>query len=288
MKYGFIAEHRDTFNVLTMCRLLEVSPSGYYRFRVRRPSARAKENERLLTKIRAIHEESRQVYGSPKVYRQLRREGEACNHKRVERLMKEHQLKAKRARKFKATTNSQHTLPVAENLLNREFQPGAPDRAWVGDITYIWTAEGWLYLAVFIDLFSRMVVGWSISERMTTELVEAALGMGITRRGGRAPRLVHTDRGSQYASDRFRELVEQVFALQSMSRKGNCWDNAVAESFFSALKVEMVDHEEFETRREATLAVFDYIEVFYNRKRIHSATGFLSPAEYEEQFKGAA
>lgn len=283
-----MGEHQEEFNILTMCRVLEVSPAGYYRWRARPQSQRAKENERLLEKIRAIYAESRQNYGSPKIYRKLRQDGEECNHKRVERLMKEHEMRAKRVRKFKATTHSKHTLPVAENLLNREFQPAAPDQAWAGDITYVWTEEGWLYLAVFIDLFSRMVVGWSMSERMTTELVEAALRMGVARRGGRAPLLVHTDRGSQYASASFRRLVEQVFSLQSMSRKGNCWDNAVAESFFSALKLELVHHERFQTRREATMATFDYIEVFYNRSRIHSATGYLSPAEYEEQFKRAA
>ena len=288
MKYGFIHERRDGFDVLTLCRVLEVSPSGYYRFRDRPPSARGKENERLLTKIRAIHEEGRHNYGSPKIYHKLRQDGEECNHKRVERLMKEHEIRAKRSRKFRATTNSKHTLPVAENLLNREFRPAAPDQAWAGDITYVWTEEGWLYAAVFIDLFSRMVVGWSMSERMTSELVEAALRMGVARRGGRAPLLVHTDRGSQYASASFRRLVEQVLSSQSMSRKGDCWDNAVAESFFSALKLELVHHERFQTRREATMAIFDYIEVFYNRSRIHSATGYLSPAEYEEQFKRAA
>lgn len=288
MKYGFIREHKDEFNILTMCLVLEVSASGYYRFRERPQSEREKENQRLVEKIRAIHEQSRKNYGSPKVYQRLRQDGEECNHKRVERLMKEHEIRAKRTRKFKATTNSKHTLPVAENLLNREFQPAAPDQAWAGDITYVWTEEGWLYLAVFIDLFSRMVVGWSMSARMTSELVEAALAMGVARRGGRAPLLVHTDRGSQYASASFRRLVEQLFSTQSMSRKGNCWDNAVSESFFSALKLELVHDERFGTRREATMAIFDYIEVFYNRSRIHSATGYLSPAEYEERFNRAA
>jgi putative transposase len=288
VKYGFVEEHRHEFSVRAMCRVLEVSPSRYYRWRRQPQSAREKENERLLGKIRAIHEESRRNYGSPKVYQKLRQQGEQVNHKRVEQLMKEHQIRAKRARKFKATTNSKHAHPVAENLLNREFQQAAPDRAWAGDITYVWTAEGWLYLAVFIDLYSRIVVGWSMSSRMTSELVEAALSMGVARRGGKAPLLVHTDRGSQYASASFRELVEKVFSSQSMSRKGNCWDNAVSESFFSALKLELVHHERFGTRREATMAIFDYIEVFYNRSRIHSSIGYLSPAEYEEEFKRAA
>lgn len=242
----------------------------------------------MLAKIREIHEQSRKLYGSPKVYQKLRQQGEQVNHKRVERLMKEHGVRARRVKKFRATTNSKHTLPVAENLLNRQFQQTAPGRAWAGDITYIWTDEGWLYVAVFIDLFSRMVVGWSMRAHMTSELVEAALRMGVARRGGHAPRLVHTDRGSQYASASFRQLVADVFCTQSMSRRGNCWDNAVAESFFSALKLELVHHERFQTRRQATTQIFDYIEVFYNRSRIHSAIGYLSPAEYEERFERAA
>lgn len=271
-----------------MCRVLEVSPAGYYRWRGRPPSDREQENERLLAKIRRIHEESRHNYGSPKVYQQLCQRGEQVNHKRVERLMKVHGIRAKRARKFKATTNSQHRHPVAENILSREFQQTAPNEAWAGDITYVWTEEGWLYLAVFLDLYSRMVVGWSMNSRMSSEIVEAALTMAIARRGGRAPRLIHTDRGSQYASASFRELVGKIFSTQSMSRKGNCWDNAVAESFFSGLKLELVHHEKFATRQEATMAIFDYIEVFYNRSRIHSSIGYLSPAEYEEKFKRAA
>lgn len=288
MKYGFIEEHRHEFSICAMCRALEVSPSGYYRWRSRPRSEREQENQRLLVKIRQIHEASRRNYGSPKVYKKLRQAGEQVNHKRVERLMKEHGVRAKRVKKFKATTSSRHTLPVAGNILNREFQQAAPDRAWAGDITYIWTEEGWLYLAVFIDLFSRMVVGWSMSERMTSELVESALLMGVARRGGQAPLLVHTDRGSQYASASFRELVGKAFSTQSMSRKGNCWDNAVAESFFSALKLEVVHEERFRTRGEATLAIFDYIEVFFNRERIHSANDYLSPAEYERRFRQAA
>ncbi len=281
-------EHRREFSISAMCRALEVSPSGYYRWRSRPQSKRGQEDERLLEKIRQIHKESRRNYGSPKVLRKLRQAGEQVNHKRVEKLMKEHGIRAKRVKKFKATTTSRHTLPVAENLLNREFAQTAPDRAWAGDITYIWVGEGWLYLAVFIDLYSRMVVGWSMSERMTSGLVEAALAMGVARRGGRAPLLVHTDRGSQYASAGFRQLVADVFSTQSMSRKGNCWDNAVAESFFSALKLELVHHEHFRTRREATTAIFDYIEVFFNRSRIHSAIDYLTPAEYEERYKRAA
>lgn len=271
----------------TMCRVLEVSASGYYGWLGRVTSKRQQENQRLLVMIRTIYKESRQNYGSPKVYRQLRRQGETCNHKRVERLMRENSIRAKRVKKFKVTTNSQHSEPVAANILDRAFTVSEPDKVWVSDITYLWTAEGWLYLAIFLDLFSRMVVGWSMSERMSSELIVSAFEMGQKRRGGVRP-LIHSDRGSQYASAVFREKLATLCCLQSMSRRGNCWDNAVAESFFSALKLEMVADERFNNRQEARDRVFEYIEVFYNRSRIHSALGYLSPAEYEEQFKRAA
>jgi transposase InsO family protein len=197
-------------------------------------------------------------------------------------------IRAKRVKKFKLTTNSRHSEPVADNLLDRAFKASEPDKAWVSDITYIWTDEGWLYLAVFLDLFSRLVVGWSISERMTSELIEDAFHMGQHRRGLRVSPLIHSDRGSQYASSSFREQLKVYYCQQSMSRRGNCWDNAVAESFFSALKLELIHDERFESRWEAKGKIFDYIEVFYNRSRIHSATGYLSPAEYEEKYKRAA
>jgi putative transposase len=270
-----------------MCRVLEVSASGYYRWRNRLQSDRVQENDRLIEKIRLIHRESRNNYGSPKVHRRLRQEGELCNHKRVERLMRENSIRAKRVKKFKMTTNSRHSEPVAENVLGRAFKVSEPDLVWVSDITYIWTDEGWLYLAVFVDLFSRMVVGWSMSERMTSELVEDAFLMGQHRRGGVSP-MIHSDRGSQYASAAFRGRLEGWKCRQSMSRKGNCWDNAVAESFFSALKLELVHDKRFNKRQEAVDEVFDYIEVFYNRSRIHSASEYLSPVEYEERFKPAA
>lgn len=287
MKYGFIREHKQEFSISTMCRVLEVSVSGYYGWLKRPKSKRAQENDSLMDKIKAVHKQGRNQYGSPKVYRQLRKDGQSCNHKRVERLMRENGIRAKRVKKFKATTNSRHDHPVAENLLDRAFKVNEPDKVWVSDITYLWTDEGWLYLAVFLDLYSRMVVGWSMSERMTSELVVSAFEMGQARRGGVTP-MVHSDRGSQYASSSFRHELAERGCLQSMSRRGNCWDNAVAESFFSALKLEMVEWVRFETRWEAKGKVFDYIEVFYNRSRIHSATDYLSPAEYEEKFRQAA
>jgi putative transposase len=288
VKYGFMREHKQQFSIAAMCRVLEVSVSGYYSWLKRPKSKRAQENDALLGKIQTLHKASRYNYGSPKIYRSLREDGEACNHKRVERLMRDNGMRAKRVKKYKVTTNSRHSEPVAENLLDREFKVSEPDKVWVSDITYLWTDEGWLYLAIFLDLFSRMVVGWAMSERITSELVVSAFEMGQERRGGRVSPMVHSDRGSQYASSSFREQLSARNCRQSMSRRGNCWDNAVAESFFSALKLELVSDYRFNNRQQAGDRVFEYIEVFYNRERIHSATGYLSPAKYEEQFKRAA
>ncbi len=281
-------EHRERFSVAGMCRALEVSASGYYRWRSQLPSQREKENERLLEKIRVVHQESRMSYGSPKVHRKLRQAGEQVNHKRVERLMREHGIKAKRATKLKRTTTSRHCLPVAENVLGRRFKVSMPNEVWVSDITYLRTDEGWLYLAVFLDLYSRLVVGWAVSTELTSGFVEDAFLMGQHRRGQAVSPLIHSDRGSQYASSSFRGRLAAWDCPQSMSRKGNCWDNAVAESFFSVLKSELVHHERFRTRQEAKDKLFDYIEVFYNRSRIHSATGYHAPAEYEREFQQAA
>jgi transposase InsO family protein len=267
-----------------MCRALEVSPAGYYRWRDRAPGMRAMQNERLVEKIKAAHGASRSTYGSPKIYRQLRQQGEQVNHKRVARLMKEHGVRAKRAKKFTQTTDSRHSLPVSENILGRDFRVARPDAVWTSDITYIWTDEGWLYLVVFLDLYSRLVVGWGVSESLSTEFVEQAFLQGQARRGRAVSPLVHSDRGSQYASAAFRQRLAAWDCRQSMSRKGNCWDNAVTESFFGNLKRELVHHERFKTRHEATAQVFDYIEVFYNRSRIHSAADYFAPAEYEARY----
>jgi len=273
--------HESEFRVSAMCRALEVSPAGYYRWRARKPSKREIENERLVEQIKAAHAASRAVYGSPKIYRGLRREGHRVNHKRVERLMREHGIKAKRVKKSRRTTDSRHSLPVAENVLARQFRAEHPDEVWTSDITYVWTQEGWLYLVVFLDLYSRLVVGWAVSESLETGFVEAAFLAGQQRRGQAVSPLVHSDRGSQYASAAFRGRLSAWGCAQSMSRKGDCWDNAVTESFFGGLKSEMVHHERFRTRQEATDKLFDYIEVFYNRSRIHSATDYFAPAEYE-------
>jgi putative transposase len=268
-----------------MCRVLELNPSGYYRWRGRQPSARDRENNHLREQMTEIHEESRRTYGSPKVYQKLRRDGERVNHKRVERLMRENGLRAKRVMKSRQTTDSHHSLLVAENVLERNFSAARPDEVWTTDITHIWTQEGWLYLVVFLDLYSRLVVGWTVSERMTSELVEMAFLEAQHRRAGAVSPLMHSDRGSQYASSSFRELLAAWGCRQSMSRKGNCWDNAVTESFFGILKNELVHHERFATGQEAKDHLFDYIEVFYNRSRIHSATGYFAPAEYETRYR---
>jgi putative transposase len=231
-----------------------------------------------LERIIEIHIESRGAYGSPRIHAQLEAEGIHCNIKTVEKLMREHEIQAKRKRKYKSTTDSKHDLPIAPNVLSREFEVQEPNEVWVGDITYVETRNGWLYLAVFIDLYSRMVVGWSMSTSMTAELVVDAFNMGVSKQGD-APIVVHSDRGVQYASKAFREELASYACIQSMSRKANCWDNAVAESFFGALKSEHVYHHTFDTQDEAALSLFDYIEIFYNRRRIHSALNYLTPWE---------
>ncbi len=267
-----------------MCRVLGVGASGYYAWRGRKASSRAEENELLVEKIKAIHNESRRTYGSPKVYRRLRHDGEQVNHKRVARLMRDHNIKAKRVKKFTRTTDSRHGLPVADNVLARNFTTARPDEVWTSDITYIWTDEGWLYLVVFLDLYSRLVVGWTVSDKLTSEFVARAFLQAQTRRGSAVSPLVHSDRGSQYASAAFKEQLAAWECRQSMSRKGNCWDNAVTESFFGILKNELIHHERFRTRQEAKDQLFDYIEVFYNRSRIHSAINYFAPAEYETRY----
>ena len=285
-------EHAKEFSIRGMSRALEVSYAGYYDWLKRSENAgvRASGNMKLLDKIKEVHKGSRGIYGSPKICIRLAAAGETVNHKRVERLMRENEIRAKRTkRSYKPqTTDSNHNLPIAANQLNREFKATGPDQKWATDISYIRTDEGWLYLAVFIDLYSRLVVGWAASSEMTVELIDKAFLMGQTRRGRAVNPLVHSDRGSQYASKAFREKLSAWECRQSMSRKGNCWDNAVAESFFSVLKEEMVHHEKFQTRQEAIDKLFDYIEVFYNRQRIHSAAGFMSPEQFESRFVEAA
>jgi putative transposase len=269
-----------------MCKCLEVGRSSFYDWCKALPSARAKENAFLCEKIKVIFSASRQTYGTRRIRRSLSvKENITASRRRIGRLMREMGLSCKTKRKFRVTTDSNHKLPVSENLLNREFSVNNPDEFYAGDITYIHTEEGWLYLAVVIDLFSRQVVGWAMDDNMRAELVNNALLMAIWKRKPKRGLLSHSDRGSQYASDSHREILEAHGIQQSMSRKGNCWDNAVSESFFHTLKTELVHHVKFKTRMEAKQAIFEYIEVFYNRLRMHSANDYLSPTEFEQAHK---
>jgi putative transposase len=283
MIYGFIREHSNEFAVEKMCQVLGVSRSGYYSWLKRKPGSRKKTNDRLKEKIVYIYKQSRGTYGSPRIHRQLKKEGYHYNKKRIERLMKEIGLKAIQKRKFKRTTNSEHNLPLKDNLLNRYFNVKEPDRAWASDITYIPTAEGWLYLAVIIDLYSRKVVGWSMDKRMNKELVIRALEMAIKNRKPSRGLIFHSDRGSQYASYEFQKILWKHGIRSSMSRKGDCWDNAVVESFFSTIKTELIFHKKYQTRKQARRDIFEYIEIFYNRIRLHSSLDYKSPEEYENE-----
>lgn len=276
----FIRDHREEFPISLMCEVIGVSRGGYYSWLRRPESKRNIENRNLKTEIRSIHAESKRIYGSPKVYEELKDRGIRCSLKRVTRLMREDGLYAKTTKKFKATTNSRHSRPVAENILDRRFNLDAPNKAWVSDITYIPTREGWLYLSTIIDLYSRSVVGWGMKERMTTQLVTDAFNMALMKRI--PPLIHHSDRGSQYASEEFQKLLREHGVQCSMSGKGNCYDNAVAESFFGTLKKELIYFEDYKTRDEAKRSIFEYIEIFYNRKRRHSSLGYKSPVEFEK------
>jgi len=240
---------------------------------------------KLKKKAREIYTGSRKTYGSPRIYQQLSREGYAIGKKRVERLMQELGIQAVAKRKYKATTDSRHSRPVAENHLNRQFTPNKLNTSWVADITYIWTKEGWLYLATIMDLYSRKIIGWSLRNRLTKELVISALNMALKQRKLSSDLLLHSDRGSQYASRLYRLLLVKHGILCSMSGKGNCWDNAVMESFYRTLKVELIYQNTYQTRREAQRDIFEYIEIFYNRERLHSSLGYCSPEEYEKMLK---
>jgi len=236
----------------------------------------------LKQKIKQIYQKSRKRYGSPRIFQQLLREGYVIGKKRVERLMCELTIQAVAKKKYKATTDSNHSKPLADNLLKRNFAPEKPNTSWVADITYIWTAEGWLYLATIMDLYSRKIIGWSLRERLTKELVIGALDMTLKQRNFSPDLLLHSDRGSQYASELYQLLLLKNGILCSMSGKGNCWDNAVMESFYRTLKVELIYQNKYQTRREAQRDIFEYIEIFYNRERLHSSLGYYTPEEYEQ------
>ncbi len=281
MRYRFIGAEKANYPITILCRAMQVSTSGYYAFKQRGPSARALANEALLVAIKEIHQESRGTYGSPRVHRELAGRGHRASPGRVARVMRAHGVTARRKRRFRVTTDSKHDMPVAGNTLERQFSVDSPDRKWAGDITYVWTREGWLYLAVILDLFSRRVIGWAMDRRIDRWLALGALEMAIAAREPSERLLHHSDRGSQYASADYRERLNALGITCSMSRKGDCWDNAVVESFFGTLKQELVQRSDFATRAEARSEIFEYIEVFYNRWRRHSYLGYVSPAEFE-------
>ena len=291
MRYACIARHRDEYALRLMCRVLEVSASGYYAWRKRAPSARAIADERLLLSVRIAHQRSGESYGAPRVHRDLRDEGQRVAKKRVARLMRADGLVGRRAKCGVRTTDSTHTYPVAPNLLDRQFDVhGVRDvnHVWVSDITYIPTRAGWLYLATVLDLASRRIVGWAMRETLDADIALSALRMAIGTRQP-APGLIHhSDRGVQYACTAYRELLTAHGMVASMSRRGNCWDNAVAESFFATLELELVVKSDWHTRDAARLAIFRYIESWYNRARRHSSLAYLSPAQYEDRLEQVA
>jgi putative transposase len=286
VRYACIQAHREEFNIALMCRALGVSRSGFYDWQKRSPSEPTAEEQRLRVEIRSIHRKSGRTYGSPRLHQALRKKGVVCSRKRVERLMRENGLRAKKKRRFRTTTDSSHGRPVAPNLLRRRFSVEEiedVDRMWVSDITYLPTRAGWLYLAVVLDLASRRVVGWAMKDSLESSLATDALTMALWSRRPAPGLLVHSDRGVQYASEVYQEILTQHGIQCSMSRKGDCWDNAVAESFFASLEWELIEESDWHTREEARRDVFDYLEVWYNRERLHSSLDYCSPAEYEQQ-----
>ena len=284
MKYARIDELRQQHPVAAMCRVLEVSESGYHAWRQRPPSARTQENLRLETEIKAAHQRTRETYGPQRLQSDLADHGIPTSVYRIKRIRRRLGLRCKQKRKFKATTNSSHTLPLAPNLLDRQFAVAAPDRAWVSDITYVATDEGWLYLAGIKDLFNGELVGYAMSDRMTTTLVSQALFRAVAAKRPAKGLIHHSDRGSQYCSHAYRKQLQQFGMQASMSRKGDCWDNAPMESFWGSLKNELVHHRRFTTREQATREITEYIEIFYNRIRKQARLGYLSPAAFSQQY----
>ena len=282
MKYTFITAERQQYPIGLMCEVLGVSRSGYYEWRRRKPSQRSREDAVLTTEITDIFEMSRQTYGRHRIRAELRDRGHRCGHNRVGRLMRQAQLRTRRRRQRPRTTQSNHQLPIAPNVLQRDFTATAPNQKWLADITYIATREGWLYLATILDTFSRKIVGWSMQERLTTPLVVAAFSDAIHRRLPTQPLIHHSDRGSQYASHRYQDLLDQYDMTCSMSRTADCYDNAMMESFFATLKGEL-PVEVFPSRADARYYIFDFIEVWYNRQRRHSALDYCSPEAFEQR-----
>ena len=282
MRFCLIEDHRDIWPVRVMCEALSVSPSGYYAWRSRLTSPRKIANRALLVDIQRVHAQHQERYGAPRIHAELRAAGQTVSRKRVERIMRQHGIRARAPRRYRVcTTDSKHGLPVAANLLEQNFVADQPNQVWLADITYIPTSQGWLYLAVVIDLFTRKVVGWAMRQHMRAELTIAAHTMAIQRQRPPAGLIHHSDRGSQYAAGDYRDILQAAAIIQSMSRKGNCWDNAPMESFFGTLKTELVHHREYPDRETARHDLFAYIEGYYNRRRIHSAIGYITPQQAE-------
>jgi putative transposase len=284
MKFAFINAEKARWPVEVQCDVFGVSRSGYYAWKGRPEAPRAQEDAELVIEIKVASEVGRGNYGSPRVHRELRAQGRRISRKRVERLMRQEGIVARKKRRFRKTTDSNHSHPIAPNVLARNFNVELPDTAWVTDVTYVWTHEGWLYLAVILDLFSRRVVGWAASANNDRVLAISALDRATSARAPAAGLVHHSDRGSVYASGDYGDALTSIGAVKSMSRKGDCWDNAVAESFFATIKGEMIDHEDYQTRGAAIAAIGDYIDGFYNPCRRHSAIGYVSPIEFELKF----
>jgi len=281
VRFLFVDAEKAHFPVTVLCEVLEVSRSGYYAWKDRPLCARDEGDAELAVDIAAAHARSKSRYGSPRVHRALRKRGVRVGCKRVARIMRSEGLVAKQKRRFRRTTDSNHAHPIAPNVLARDFEPEAPNQSWAGDVTYIYTAEGWAYLAVLLDLFSRRIVGWALSDANDTALALAALDRAVRSRAVLPGLVQHTDRGSPYASDEYRRALDERGIVQSMSRTGDCWDNAVAESFFATLRAELVDDEVYLTRETAERSIGDYIESFYNVERLHSFLDYVSPLEFE-------
>jgi len=284
MRFQFIKDHRNEFPVTRMCKVLNVSPSGYYVWRKRPISEREMANRELYKKIKVVYNENHGVYGSPRIYRELKKQGVACSENRVARLMRLRGLKAKQSKCYKVTTKRNKAHPVAPNLLKQDFVADWPNQKWLTDITYIPTQEGWLYLAVVLDLFSRRIIGWAMSDRMTSDLTMDALKMAIRQRRPEISLIHHSDQGSQYTDGEYQQLLKDWGIQVSMNGAGNWYDNAPMESFFGSLKSEWVHHHTYRTRDEARADIFYYIESFYNRRRLHSSLDYISPETYEQLY----
>jgi putative transposase len=283
MKYRFIDDHQHHMDVKHLCAALQVSRSAYYSWHQSGSSMREQHNQELLERISQIHQQSHRTYGSPRIWHVLRQQGIRCSRKRIARLMRIHGIRAKMVRRFKVTTRSRSTQVVPPDLVQRQFIIHQPNRVWTSDITYIWTREGWAYLAVVLDLCSRMIVGWEVSSRLTASLVTTAVQRALYWRRPDEELILHSDRGSQYASSELRSLAKEQMLHLSMGRTGSCYDNAVTESFFHTLKTEHIYFHRYDTRQDARTSIFEYIETFYNQQRLHSTLGNLSPMQFELQ-----